>query len=379
MNVAFLLISATLAAEPLDQDALSAATAQVLDVLPWHQYVLRTQQRQDVAGTFAELSLYGSPQRFELPDASVQGGSLLRFGLGMGLGVGKPATGVAAFVGSQIDYGMANGAGIPTSDNTLAAAANGIVYGGLAVKGWTATAGILANQPLAYREQDGGVPIDATVDQMFTLYNQEGVAIGGVRAQRLGGDDVLAALRAEVAPERLLERLDLRRFGLFGIGLQRFASGVDPYQDDPGGPGTGPAHAELPLSAEDIAERGFRLQLTPEIVPRPTLRRLQAGYVWVGDENVLGGQVGAVNRGGRVVPSVQAFATVRPEWFKYFSFYGVPRIAFSYSYNTPDPVAFFEISGAHVLGVQYIYGPAEFARPLLPIFRPKGSTSASDP
>jgi len=65
--------------------------------------------------------------------------------------------------------------------------------------------------------------------------------------------------------------------------------------------------------------------------------------------------------------AVEAFVSFRPEWFKYFSFYGVPKITLSYSYNTPESTTFLPIPGAHVVGAQWIYGPSEMGRPLVPL------------
>lgn len=53
-----------------------------------------------------------------------------------------------------------------------------------------------------------------------------------------------------------------------------------------------------------------------------------------------------------------------------FSFYGVPWLALSYSYNSPDSGTFLPIPDVHVIGFQIVYGPVEMARPLLPIMPP---------
>ncbi len=363
-----LLVAHATAAPQWTEEQLRADTVGVLDVLPWHQYVLRSQTRLDKPATFADLSLFGAPGSFVLPDGTEQSGALMRFGLGMGVGVGKPSTGVAAFGGMQFDYAMAQTPPILSSDGTVAQAASGIGYLGLAVKGWTATAGLLPVQRLVYTPEVGGREVPVHTDQIFSLYNQEGVAVAGVRGQDLSGADVLAAVRGELAPERLLERADLRKYGVFGVGFQHIAAGLDPYLDDPGPPEDSPAHAQVPLRAEDLGERGFRVVLVPEVAPRPVLRRAQVGYVFAKDEVWLGGQAGLVTRAGKVLPSVQVFASFRPEYFKYFSLYGVPRINVAYSYNVPDTVGFFPVAGAHVFGIQYMYGRAEFSRPLVPSY-----------
>lgn len=368
--VGFLLAGLALAERPVWDEEQLVEVTEALDVLPWHQYVLRTQQMTDKPGTFVELAFHGAPARYELPNGVERNGSLVRFGIGMGLGVGKPRTGFAAFGGLLIDYGMAQGSSPISSEETLGAAVDGIFYGGMAFKGWTATVSGLARQPFTFAPEVGGPTESQDIDVpvAFTFYNQEGVALGAIKSTDASGRAVLANLRGEFRPELLLERMDLRKYGVFGLGLSRFAENLDIYQEHPPGERI-PATYELPLAADDLVETGLRATLTPEIAPSPTVRRAQLGYVFASDKLVLGTQGGLLNRANKLSPSIQAYTAFRPDWFKYFSPWGSPRITVSYAYNVPDPVSFFQVDGAHVIGVQYIYGREEFARPLLPIYR----------
>lgn len=361
---------AALAERPVWDEEQLVEVTEALDVLPWHQYVLRTQQMIDKPGTFVELAFHGAPARYALPNGVERNGSLVRMGIGMGLGVGKPRSGVAAFGGLLVDYGMAQGSSPISSDETLGMAVDGVMYGGLAVKGWTATVAGLARQPFAFSEAVGGPTEgqDVAIPVAFTLYNQEGAALGAIKSTDATGRAVLANLRGDFRPELLLERTDLRKYGVFGVGLSRFAENLDLYQEHAPGASI-PATYELPLAADDLVETGLRVAVVPQVAPSPTVRRAQLGYVFASDKLVLGTQAGVLNRANKVSPSIQAYTAFRPEWFKYFSPWGSPRITVSYAYNVPDPVAFFQVDGAHVIGVQYIYGREEFARPLLPIYR----------
>lgn len=354
------------------EEEMTEVTAQVLDVLPWHQYVLRTQLLTDKPGNFVELAMFGSPSRFELPSTELRDGTLIRFGIGAGLGFGKPATGFAAFAGLQVDYGMAQGTPTFSSEGTIGLAAGGIVYGGASFKGWTLTAAALPVQPFSWSADvdPAAEPTpEVRVDAAYTLYQQEGVSVGAVRGQDLSGDAVLAALHGMIRPEKALERAGARRFGVFGLGLTRFGEGLDPYRER-GGREALPAVYETALSGDDLGESGVRVVVTPQVAPVPTLRRAQVGFLYDEHPDVLaGGQAGVLNRGGQIQPSIQVYGAFRPEWFRYFSLYGVPRIAVSYSYNVPDPIAFFTVDQAHVFGIQYIYGREEFARPLIPVYR----------
>lgn len=356
------------ALEPWSETDLTEATEEALEVLPWHQYVVRTALKADKAPNAIELSIAGAPGRFELPDGSEEAGSLQRWGMGLGFGFGRPRTGFSMFAGGMADYALVQGPQMFSSSGTLGMAANAMGYGGIAVKGWTLTAGALARQPLAFASGVGGSPVPLSVQTLYSLYNQEGVALGAIRGENGLGEQVFQSLAGQVRPEKLLEKSDLRRFGVFALGLTRVAEGLDIYHEATSDADS-PAMYEVPLAADDIGESGFRVSVVPQVAPLPTVRRALAGYVHHSDKLVVGGQGGLLNRGGGIEPSVQVYAAFRPEWFKYFSIYGVPRIAVSYSYNVPDPVSFFPISHVHVVGIQYVYGREEFARPLLPIYR----------
>lgn len=356
--------TAAMAAPPLRTEAeLRALSEQALQVLPWHQYVLFTMARLDRSHRFAELSLFSSPSRFALPSGQIEDGSLMRMGVGMGLGVGQPTSGAALFGGAQLDYALVQTPPLLSSDGTLGGAAQGVMYGGLAVRGWMLTGGALITQPLSL---EGGETPSASPRAFVTLYQPQGAALSGLLSPEGAGLDRLSALRGTLMPEQWMERLDLRALGLPLLGVERYASGTNPYGDPE--PLDEPL-LSLPLGMEDIASLGLRAQVVPEIRPDLGLRRALAGYVLQHPQIVTGAQVGVARIGGDLVPSAQAYAVFHPEWFKYFSAWGVPRISIAYSYNIPDPIAFFSVQDSHVFGIQYVYGPPEFGRPLIPLYR----------
>ena len=226
--LALLLATPGLAAPEWTEADLARLTEHTIGVLPWHQYVLRSMMRLDKPHLYSELALWAAPGRFDFEEPEPIPGALMRFGLGLGLGAGRPRTGFSMFGGMQVDYGMAQEPPIFDSDGTLGSAVEGILYGGVAYKGFVATYGTVLGQPFTLADAE---TTTITQTQMINVYNQEGVAIGGVAAPKITGEVVLAALRTEIAPERLLERLDLRQHGLFRTGVARYERGTNPYLD----------------------------------------------------------------------------------------------------------------------------------------------------
>lgn len=370
------LLAVALAAEPYTEAELVEVTDQAIDILPWQQYVVRTALKIDRPPSMLEASMYGAPAQLILPDGTQRGGSVIRFGMGFGVGVGQPRTGVAAFGGILADFAYVQDKMPPKLSDweSLAIGPNALFYGGLAAKGFAATASYAAHQPLYYEEQYGGSPSRSSQETLLTLSHVEGVSVGGALADA-GGDTVLAAVTGLVRPEEVLERADLRRFGVFGLGLTRFASGIDPYREE-ANDADSPSLIEVPVSADDLGELGLRVSIVPQVTPRFALRRAVVGYVWEGlDRFLVGGQAGVVTRGGGPRPTIQIYASALGESEEEKKpLIGPPRrqrglIALSYAYNAPDSVAFFPFDGAHVFGLQVVNGRQEFGRPLVPVYR----------
>jgi len=368
---------------------------QSLDVVKMHLYVLRAQLALDETPFFFELAMRSTPGEFALNDGTVEEGGLTRLGLSFGGGFGKPTTGWALFAGVQVDQiAITEFPAFITKHGVLANATQiqGIIYAGAAAHGFQLSWGGVFDAPFGGLDANGrfaapgamgdaaavGDSADQSVRQIFTFTHAEGIRAGGAIAE-VGGEKILTTLRTELSPEHLWERLGLREYGLTMIGVNRYAAQVDYYLDKletlqnvTAAPSAAlddelNATYEVPLRQEDILGTGAHAQLVTQVRPDVLFRSLEVG--WQTRVEIVDAAARAMlfRRGDGHELAVEAFVSFRPEWFKYFSFYGVPKITLSYSYNTPESTTFLPIPGAHVVGAQWIYGPSEMGRPLVPL------------
>jgi len=383
---------------------ISELARQSIDVMKMHKQAMETQLTLDEAPVWFEFSERSMPARFRLDDGRAVRGGLSRLGISLGLGGGQPTTGFAAFAGIQGDYVVVSqfpnmfakidGFGPYTGEV--------VFYGGVAFEGLQVSGGMLLSRDFTNLDRDGyfmadaakpppvrpGGPVaadsDTTDPQVRTstflmVTHSEGGALGAAfnDASRQG-QDTLAALKAEFAPRRLIDRLELHeKIGIPGIGLDLYGRGYDYYGDrvkamrtavdnaantgaalpSPADYYTPPTY-EIPIFSRDIAGLGPWVRVVNQVSPKPLFRMLEVGYEASGDFFRVAADAKLFRRGAAYTGCAEAYAALgyRRAWW-----------TLSYSYNTPDGSTFLPIPNAHVMGFQVVYGPPEMARPLVPL------------
>ena len=396
---------------------IATIARQTIDVLKLHQHALERQLAFDKAPAFFELSMRSTPATLQFDDGARTKAGITRLGLSTGFGFGKPRTGFAAFAGIQVDMvATTEFPNIFVQKREGLEVGQGAVYGGLAVYGFQVSGGVMAEttgrglnpqgyftrRKFEFREGTPPEVIDAAqnmntdrLSTFLTFTQAEGLTVGATLAKlQQDAKTQLAALRAQLAPERLMQRLDLReRLGVPGIGLNRYAAEIDYWGDryqelrrqaealangvrsiqnvaeNPLGQTSEQRQEtwEIPIFVNDIAGTGIRAAVIPQVKPEVKLRAVEAGYFLTVEHLKLGARAFAFQRGSSFTGSGEAYVALQPGFFEHFSIFGVPWATLSYSYNAPESATFLPIPNAHVIGVQWVYGPPEMGRPLIPL------------
>lgn len=391
---------------------ISSLARQTIDVMRMHQYVVQQQLALDDTPTFLELMVRSMPATLEFDDGGRSSVAITRAGTSMGFGFGKPTTDLAAFAGFQGDWIMTTEPLNPFRSKQGLELGQATVYAGLAAHGFQITYGAIfetgerglnANGYFTrtehrYRE---GTPAniapksvyeERSTPTFFTFTQAEGVSLGGTLAKLGEAQQLqLAALRAELAPVKLIDKFGLREsFGVPGIGFDRYAAEIDYWGDrfaetrraaealakSPGGALAAPVNElerqwqetwEVPVFLDDIAGTGLRARVVPQVKPQVKLRAVEAAYRYQSEKLNAGLRAFVFDRGGRFTGSAEVYLAIRPDVFEHLSVLGVPWMTFSYSYNVPESATFLPIPNAHVFGIQWIYGPPAMGRPLVPL------------
>jgi hypothetical protein len=387
-------------------------TGQSLNVLAMHQQVALAQLVLDDTFPYFELTTRAMPATFVLSDGQRTDGGLARVGFGFGAGVGQPSE-VAAFASLQMDLaGVVEFPAILVPHSQIAASTGQVVAtAGVAVRGWQLSGGVFVDGGFQGLDAQGRIPAPGTltpsfrqgtprdvvargeapegrdkVQPMFVLSSAAGFSSGASLGRELGdaGGAYLAALRSQLAPAALMDRLDLREAGVPLLGLDVLDAGEDywgeqnPWTVDTArpddipeyaAPNAGPDTWQTSAGWDDIGGTGLRLRAVTQLAPTPLFRMGEAAWLGrfdVGGDGALvaGGRGAVFRRVDRHEACGDAFLAVgrvgdrpgRQAW-----------VTASWSYNSPDSTTFFPIPRAHVLGVQFARGPVEATRPLLPI------------
>lgn len=393
---------------------LSAMARQSIDVMKMHQHAMKAQLALDDAPIFIEGTLRATAATFKFLDGRSLDAGIRRAGASMGFGSGKPRTETAWFFGVQIDSVEASSFPyfLKEIEGFETRALQGALYAGFAFRGFQLSAGTVIEEPLSSVDRQGffttsaglptfrsGAPVPGDgvepekpgprTSTFVTLTQAEGVSVGATIASiREDVAATLAALRAEIVPSLAMERLNLRdKIGVPGIGLNRYAAGIDYYGDrfadirdmanraaagfEPDGVSliTGSDTYEIPLILEDIAETGLSLRAITQVAPKPLFRSAEASWQYRAEKARLGAKASLFRRGDALTGNTDAYAAACP----YALLFSIPCEGFmqlwltgSYSYNSPDSSTFLHIPNAHVLGLQVVWGPPEMARPLIP-------------
>ena len=406
---ALVSFSSVASAETYYGPEIVSLSRQTIDVLKLHQHVIGQQLLLDRTPAFFELTLRSMPATLQYDDGARSKVGISRVGLSTGFGFGRPRTGFAGFAGIQVD--MVATTEFPNffMQREGFEVGQGAVYGGLALFGFQATYGVMAEtsgrglNPQGYFtrrrfEFRPGTPSEVvearantgdTLSSFFTFSHAEGLTVGATLAE-LGEEakTQLAALRAQFSPVRLIDRLKLReKLGVPGIGFERYAAEVDYWGDrfqdvrrQAEALANGIANAnpnptttsreetwEIPIFLDDIAGTGVRARVIPQVKPEVKLRAVEVSYFVSGDGFKVGARTFGFQRGSSFTGSGEAYVAMQPAFFDNFSIFGVPWMTLSYSYNTPESATFLPIPNAHVIGAQWLYGLPEIGRPLIPL------------
>lgn len=391
------------ATDPFTRDTFAPYTLNDANALIGNHAFVQSLLAFDRAPFTVGLSTFEARADWLRADDSVFRGGLERTKFLVSVGGGRPATGFAA-------YGVLNADGVAAKswpsfpfvgaqvESAVAVSSFGLVAaGGVAYKGWVAQLAYhfhrtemdtdlqgrftLCDEDLGcYGPSDlrPGAPVPLgssdnlvkTGNTLVTLENAHGYSVGAVLAgtddrdatpQKEGGL-TLASLRALAQPEDLLPAAA----GVLGLGLTTYAAGLDYYGDHTDdAPGEVPDRGilEFPFSMERIAGTGATARIVLQATPVPAFRLAEVGYGYEGDPTwrllpQAGGRAKLFLRDQRFVPSVDAF--VGAFWVfrkgnEASRGHGLSAYA-TYAYNSPDAANMVPIPGAHVAGMQVVFG-----------------------
>lgn len=373
-----------------------------------NHFLLQSMLGADAAPSTAGVSLKTSPADFAVADGNVATGALTRWNTVLMAGGGRPTSGAAWFLG--LNYAHLVSTALPNllkdargeDPSTVVSIGGGsaVFFGGFAVQGVATEVGVFVNGA-DYTSNDlgefgagcslpqgcgplrAGAPFPAatpgeavSVTDRSLLLNVEhrgGHAFGALVSAPSAGAAGLSVLRASSQPYELLPE----SVGLLGLGLATYAPDVDFYGDQAasrrtGGAAPGRRLWEVPLVGDRLAGTGFLARVTLQAAPTPLLRGLEAGWAdeaEVSDRAVVQGGARArlFRRDRRYVPAGDAYVGLfsrsaeRPER-------GVSSYL-TFSYNSPDPLAFPAVYDATVLGLQLVAGNPTALPPPVPTVR----------
>ncbi len=391
------------AAETYSGQDFRTLARSTVGVMRAHQWVLRAQMDRGQVPFFANGIYRGMRAKLEMPNGATVPGLVTRAGAENWGGSGDVARDFGLFYGLQLDALLAE----PDRGSDQHMVADGLAFIGAGYHGFEASVGLRttwtrgftpsgnfgggdatrAGTPPAYAF-DGGKTKDrfALTGVTISTYHKEGVTLGAALGQALvqssdgavSPETVLASARALFQPEALMKRLDLRKWlGIPGVGLERIAGQVDFYGDRylavrdraaavargaAAVPNVIPAREaaiyEIPTSIDDLLSLGVHLGAVTQVAPTPLLRSGEIGWMWANDTLQLGARGAVVRRGAEYGGAYDAFAGVALQDF---------MLVGSLSYNSPDPSTSLPVPFARVIGLQLFWGPADMARPLVPM------------
>lgn len=397
---------------------VSNVAAQSINVLRTLTHETQARLQLDATPFYANLAMRSTPANFLVNNGQViSGASLRRYGGSIGIGAGKPRTGLAFFTGLAYDRAgivavneTADPLGVKYEDYF----SDYVAYAGLSYAGVALTGGVRLTSTWANRDQYDQivVPGYSTSDQIpyrpgspvteatspfvrvdserrvttllsLTAPSDSLLEVALAELPRFGQPETseqrLTGLRGSTALAWLAEALELRDYGVPVVGYNRFAPEVDYYGDRyqayhdaiiaqvaPPAPRRD-ATQEVVLGLDDLLGTGVRLRAASQFAPVMLFRFVEASaslrqeidlVSWMRTTGTLGARATLFRRAVRYVPSVEAFVAL-----------GLGRVQLtgSYAYNAPDAGTFFPVPDAQVWGFLLAYGPVEMTRPLVPL------------
>lgn len=398
---ACLVIAKAAQASPrLDGPDVLGLAASAVNAVKMHQQAMAAQLELDEVPFFFELAARGSPARFVRNDGVEVDGGLTRYGLSMGGGFGSTWE-YGGFAGVQYDtvsassfpnlFEPAKGLGF---DITQA-----LLYAGASFYGFQVSYGAYLDPRVSGFDAAGGLePPDSTGEayagteasyRLMTFESVFGLSGDATWVMDDEGSRKLEATRIRINMKRLMYAFDAERLGIPIVALERFAKGVD-YFGDRFADATQVESEEttyVPIEVSDVLGSGFGMRAVTQVKPEVLFRLAELRWLYrvsgVIVEDVLsdfaaGGRAQVFRRGDGYVPSADVYLAFQPDFYAFFSVFGAPWMALSYSYNSPDSGTFFALPDTHIVGIQLVYGAVEMARPLLPISPAPNRTSRAD-
>ncbi len=197
-----------------------------------------------------------------------------------------------------------------------------------------------------------------------------------------GGETKLEETRLHLQPLSGLVPKSIRDVaGLPAVGLRKLDDAIDYYGEakrgellEPGDPvpeppTVGAAQYETDFGTDDVLRGGLRWRARLRVSPSVLFRYAELGYVQeydlAEDKGVrVGARAMVVSRSDEYAPAGEGYVFGRAgERDRGF------HLGLSYSYDSPDGATFLPIRQAHVFGVQFVLGPPDGARPLVPLVR----------
>lgn len=409
------------AVEEFDAFTLSSVVNQSVNVLAAHQRLLRAQTLTDYQGFYFGFAGRGAPAKYLMADGTTLDAGLARWLLAFGGRYADLAPGFSVYGGVQLDVASVSdwpnimgpaGSSKGKGETIVGFYSEALIHGGVTYEGLSLAGGAMATSirfdadpsgrfvPEGYPDESGrnfrpGTPglvraRQGEQDNSWTYFvdldSDRGYSLGALISEveqlsERGGysmDRSLAALRALAQPRDLIGPVLPKNTGYPGIGLNRYAPGLDYYgdrfeelqqavsevRDLP--PTRDEALYEIPVVWDYMLGVPVSTRLVPQVAPEVLFRLADVSASF--HEGVFegGARVMGFRRGDGYTGAVDVYTGVHvtdPKDRTGFS------VNVSYSFNSPDSATFLPLPNAHVLGFGMVLGLPEVMPPPVPIAR----------
>ncbi|MBK9000402.1 MAG: hypothetical protein IPM35_32175 [Myxococcales bacterium] len=409
------------AAETFDAFTFSSLVNQNVNVMAANQRLLRAQELVDYDGWYFGFASRGAPASYRMSDGSTLDAGVARVLLATGGRVANLVDDLSLYAGVQLDHASASdfpnvmspaGSGKGKGELVVGFFSEAVLHGGASYQGFSLSAGVMAQTmrfdadpagrfvPYGYPDDEDrnfrpGTPalVRARQGEQQTQWNyfanldsDRGYSLGALFGQveeltEQGQSQVastLAALRALAQPRDLLRSLSSQALGYPGLGLNRYAPGVDYYGDRfeelqaavrdvrPIPPTRSEALYEVPLVWDRILGIPVGTRLVPQVSPELLFRLAEVSAAFQAGVFEAGARAMVFRRGDAYTGATDLYAGVHvtdPKEKKGIS------VNASYSFNNPDSATFLPLPNAHVLGLGFMLGLPEALPPPVPIAR----------
>ena len=408
------------ATETFDAFTYSSLVNQNVNVMAANDRLLRAQDLVNYDGMYFGIASRGAPAKYRMSDGTTLDGGVARVLLALG-GRSAILPNLAVYGGLQLDHASASdfpnvfatsGSSEGKGEKVVGFFSEAVIHGGISFDGIGLTGGVLAQTmrydadpagrfvPYGYPDNEdrsfrAGTPalVRARQGEQQTQWNyfvnlayDRDYSLGALFSEveqrtEQGQSEVqrtLTALRAMAQPRELLSGISSSAMGFPGVGLNRYAPGVDYYGDRfeglqravrdvaPIPPTRDKALYEAPLIWDRILGSPVSARFVPQFSPELLFRLADLSASFQADIFEAGARAMVFRRGDAYTGAGDLYAGVyltEPEARQGYSF------NVSYSYNSPDSATFLPLPNAHVLGLGFMFGLPEAMPPPVPIAR----------